>query len=148
MALSASVHSLIKLQSLEKENFKLHQCDAIKNISENAVGEKSLGWLTNAGISVHGELCEHWDPAEEFEIAVRKLLLPHNMIAIPLTGLGVQSQSAVTPYGLVGLASSAPLSSSVISSALGQFSFSGVSFDFKKGGRHLCFVEEPRFPWQ
>uniref|UniRef100_A0A8B9CE77 Pecanex-like protein n=1 Tax=Anser brachyrhynchus TaxID=132585 RepID=A0A8B9CE77_9AVES len=80
--------SLIKLQSLEKENFKLHQCDAIKNISEN------------------------------FEIAVRKLLLPHNMIAIPPMGLGVQSQSAVTPYGLVGLASSAPLSSSVISSAL------------------------------
>uniref|UniRef100_A0A8B9CC10 Pecanex-like protein n=1 Tax=Anser brachyrhynchus TaxID=132585 RepID=A0A8B9CC10_9AVES len=67
--------SLIKLQSLEKENFKLHQCDAIKNISEN------------------------------FEIAVRKLLLPHNMIAIPPMGLGVQSQSAVTPYGLVGLLS-------------------------------------------
>lgn len=43
------VHNLIKLQSLEKEkNFlKLLQCDTVKNISENAVGELGMGGREN-----------------------------------------------------------------------------------------------------
>lgn len=139
MALSASVHNLIKLQSLERENLKLLQCDAIKNILENAVGEESLGWRINAGTSMPGAFCEHWDPLEEFEIVARKLLLPHTTWELFHWWDLEFSQFAVTPYGLVGLASSAPLSSSVISSALGELIFF-LDFGFQKGGgQHLLY---------